>query len=60
MAANKKPTRKAPSMIDEDRAFFESAYKNDPKARAAMDAEGKAPGGKKSATKTPAKKTGKK
>lgn len=62
MAAAKKPTRKAVSMVDEDRAFFEHAYKNDPKARAAMDAEGRAPGAKKSApaAKSPAKKTGKK
>ena len=62
MAAPKKSTRKVPSMIDEDRAFFEHAYKNDPKARAAMDAEGRAPGAKKSApaAKSPAKKTGKK
>ncbi len=27
------------SMPDEDRAFFMSAYRNDPKARKAMDAE---------------------
>lgn len=60
MAANKKPTRKVPSMIDEDRAFFEHAYKNNPKARAAMDAAGIVPGDKKTAAKPPAKKTGKK
>lgn len=60
MAETKKSPRKAMSMVDEDRAFFEHAYKNDPKARAAMDAAGKAPGGKKPAAKAPAKKTGKK
>lgn len=60
MATAKKSTRKVMSMIDEDCAFFESAYKNDPKARAAMDAEGKAPNAKKPTAKAPAKKTGKK
>lgn len=60
MAATKKPARKAVSMVDEDRAFFEHAYKNNPKARAAMDAAGIVPGNKKTATKTAAKKTGKK
>jgi len=58
MATTKKSPRKAMSMVDEDRAFFENAYKNNPKARAAMDAEKKAP--EKKAAKAPAKKTGKK
>lgn len=40
MAKNTKPARNVPSMMDEDRAFFEHAYKTDPKARAEMDAAG--------------------
>jgi hypothetical protein len=40
MEKAKKTTRNVPSMEDEDRLFFESAYKNNPKARAAMDAAG--------------------
>jgi len=53
-----KNTRKTVSMADEDAAFFRSAYKNDPKARAAMDKAGvKPPAAQK---KTTAKKTGKK
>ena len=62
MAEAKKASRKALSMVDEDRAFFEHAYKKDPKARAAMDAEGRAPVTKKaaSAAKAQTKKTGKK
>ena len=63
MAATKKSTRKTMSMVDEDRAFFESAYKNDPKARAAMDAAGIVPGKKasdKAAAKAPTKKASKK
>ena len=54
-----KNTRKVMSMADADAAFFRSAYKNDPKARAAMDKEGiKPPAAPKK--KAPAKKTGKK
>ena len=67
MAATKKTPRKLVSMEDEDRAFFEHAYKHDPVARAAMDAEGRAPIKKSAvkapaakAAKAPAKKTGKK
>lgn len=63
MAATKKTTpRKMVSMEDEDRAFFEHAYKNDPAAKAAMDAEGRAPGKKSAPAKkvAPAKKSGKK
>lgn len=55
--------KKAMSMADEDEAFFRNAYKNDPKARAAMDKEGAAPtGAKKTAVKKQAatKKGGKK
>ena len=40
MEKAKKTTRNVPSMMDEDRAFFENAYKTDPKARAEMDAAG--------------------
>ena len=40
MAKNTKPTRNVPSMAEEDYLFFKSAYENDPKARAAMDAAG--------------------
>ena len=43
MAESKKTPRKMPSMLDEDRVFFESAYKNNPKAREAMDAAGVTP-----------------
>ena len=50
-------TKKVLSMADEDAAFFRNAYKNDPKARAAMDKEGAVPPGVK---KTTAKKGGKK
>ena len=56
-------TKKAMSMADEDAAFFRNAYKNDPKARAAMDKEGIVPPGvKKTAEKkqAAAKKGGKK
>ena len=35
MATKKKPM----SMLDEDKAFFMNAYKHDPKAKAAMDAD---------------------
>jgi len=50
-------TRKSKmSIADEDAAFFRNAYKNDPKARAAMDKAGVKPTEKKA----PAKKTGKK
>ena len=36
-------SKKQVSMADEDAAFFRNAYKNDPKARAAMDKEGYKP-----------------
>ena len=49
--------KKQVSMADEDAAFFRNAYKNDPKARAAMDKEGAVPPGVK---KPAAKKGGKK
>lgn len=52
-------TKRAPNMQAEDRAFAAAAYKSDPKARAAMDADMKRKGvskagyfgGKKPATK---------
>ena len=48
-------SKKQVSMVDEDAAFFRNAYKNDPKARAAMDKEGYKPTADKK--KAPAKKT---
>lgn len=36
MATTKKKTM---NQVEEDKAFFRNAYKNDPKARAAIDAE---------------------
>ena len=47
--------KKQVSMADEDAAFFRNAYKNDPKARAALDKEGYKPTADKK--KAPAKKT---
>lgn len=35
--ATKKPTKKVMSMSEENAAFLERAYKNNPKARADMD-----------------------
>lgn len=55
MATSKKPRM---SIADEDAAFFRNAYKNDPKARAAMERDGYKPTSDKK--KTPAKKTGRK
>ena len=37
-------TKRATSMASEDRAFAAAAYKSDPKARAAMDADMKRKG----------------
>lgn len=49
--ATSKPKRKIMSMEEEDKAFFESAYKNNPKAREDMDKR------RAQSAKTPAKKT---
>lgn len=54
MATAKKSPRKVPSMADEDRAFFENAYKNNPTARREIEAK------KKEFEKKAVKKTGKK
>lgn len=51
-------SKKQVSMGDEDAAFFRSAYKNDPKAKAAMERDGYKPAAEKK--KTTAKKTAKK
>lgn len=56
MATSKKSRM---SIADEDAAFFRNAYKNDPKARAAMERDGYKPTSD-NKKKTPAKKTGRK